>query len=418
MTDFEIVGALLTVVAMFAYVNHRFVGLPPTIGVMAMSLGASILMLVAARLGWLRSTEIAKVILNRIDFDDAVLHGMLGFLLFAGALNIDIGSLRQQRWPVVALAVGGTVLSTFIVGGLGHLLLALVGLHLPLGHALLFGALISPTDPVAVLGILKRARVPPDLEIQIAGESLFNDGIGVVLFVAIVGVISSGDDVSARHLIALFGREAGGGVVFGLATGGVVFLALRTIDHYQTELLLTLALVIGGYALAEHVHVSAPIAAVVSGLVIGNYGRRLAMSRTTREQLDKFWSLVDEILNAVLFVMIGFELVRVPLSRATLAAGALIIPAVLVARLASVSVTVLALRPLTRFAPGATWLLTWGGLRGGISVALALSLHPSPLRDTVVSMTYAVVVFSILVQGLSLGHLARRFAPPESHAGA
>jgi CPA1 family monovalent cation:H+ antiporter len=270
--------------------------------------------------------------------------------------------------------------------------------------------LISPTDPIAVLGILKRAGVPRNLEIQIVGESLFNDGVGVVIFLTVLGVISSGNHVTVSGILLLVGREAIGGGVFGLVTGYAAFRLLRSIDHYQTELLITLALVLGGYALAEHWHVSAPIAAVVSGLLIGNHGRALGMSDVTRDQLDRFWDLIDETLNALLFVLVGFELIRLNVTRTAIAAGALMIPAVLLARLTSVGGAVALLKGWVRFAPGAPWLLTWGGLRGGISVALALSVSPSVERDMIVAMTYAVVVFSILVQGLSLGRLARHLS--------
>ena len=410
MTGFQILALLLTIAAVFSYLNYRWIRLPATIGLMAMSLFASILLIGANRLGWLLAPDVATRILTRIDFDDTFLHGMLGALLFAGALHVDLGELREQRLPVIVLAVGGTLLSTFIVGGIAYLVLPLLGPSLPFIYCLLFGALISPTDPIAVLGILKRAGVPKDLEIQIVGESLFNDGVGVVIFLTVLGMISSGNHVSVGHTLMLFGREAIGGAVFGLATGYVAFRLLRSIDNYQTELLITLALVLGGYALAEKLHVSAPIAAVVSGLLIGNHGRSLGMSDVTRDHLDKFWALIDETLNALLFILVGFELIRLPLTQTAIVAGALMIPAVLLARLVSVGGTVVALKRVARFTPGASWLLTWGGLRGGISVALALSISASAERDMIVAMTYAVVVFSILVQGLSLGSLARRLS--------
>jgi CPA1 family monovalent cation:H+ antiporter len=411
-TALQILAALLTVTAAFSYLNHRWIRLPAAIGIMAISLGASLLMIAADRLGWLRASDLATRILERVALDHALLHGALGILLFAGALHIDLGELREQRLPVVMLAIGATVCSTFIVGLLAFLTLPWLGLPVPFGFCLLFGALISPTDPIAVLGILKGAGVPKGLEMQIVGESLFNDGVGVVIFASVLEVVTSHQPVSVAAVVQDFGREALGGAAFGLGSGYVAFRLLRSIDHYQTELLITLALVLGGYALAERVHVSAPIAAVVSGLVIGNPGRALGMSSLTRDTLDKFWSLADEVLNALLFVLVGFELVRLTISFAALAAGALMIPVVLIARLASVSGVVALLGRRCRFPPGAHRLLTWGGLRGGISVALALSIDdPRPMRDLLVTMTYIVVVFSILVQGLTLGGLARRSRP-------
>jgi CPA1 family monovalent cation:H+ antiporter len=304
----------------------------------------------------------------------------------------------------------GTVLSMLIVGGLSYWLLALLGLGLPLAQCMLFGALISPTDPIAVLDILKSARVPRSLEIQIAGESLFNDGVGVVLFLAVLSVASGGHDVTVTRVIALFAREAIGGAAFGLVTGYLVYRLLRSIDHYQTELLLTLALVLGGYALADRLHISAPIAAVVAGLLIGNHGRSFGMSDVTRDHLDKFWSLVDEIMNAILFVLVGFEFLRLAITTKVALAGAAMIPVVLLARVASVSAPLALLSRFLRFSPGAVGVLSWGGLRGGISVALALSTPTGPGHDLVVAMTYFVVAFSIFVQGLTLGRFARRFA--------
>jgi CPA1 family monovalent cation:H+ antiporter len=264
-------------------------------------------------------------------------------------------------------------------------------------------------DPIAVIGILRSARVPRSMEIQISGESLFNDGVGVVVFLTIVGIVSGGGHVSAGDVATLFVREALGGALFGFVTGYVTFLLLRSIDHHETELLLTLSLVFGGYALAESLHLSAPLAAVVAGLVIGNQGRVHGMSDLTRDHLDKFWSLVDYVMNAALFVLVGFELIRVSVSGHALMAGLAMIPVVLVARLASVAGPLFALSRVVHFAPGSAWILTWGGLRGGISVALALSMAAGRERDLIVAMTYFVVVFSVFVQGLTLSRLARRW---------
>lgn len=407
MTGFETLAALLTLAAFFAYVNHRWIRQPPAIALMAMTLTLSLLLIGVDRLGLVRVAPFTSVI-DRIKFDDTLLHGMLGALLFAGALHIPIADLREQKLAVSVLALVGTVLSTFIVAGLTYFVLPSLGLRLPWVHCLLFGAIVSPTDPIAVLGILKQARAPRAIEIQISGESLFNDGVGVVVFATVLGVVSRGR-AEVGQILLLFTRETVGGALFGLVTGYFTFRLLRSIDHYQTELLLTISLVLGGYALAEHLHISAPISAVVAGLVIGNQGRARGMSDVTRDHLDKFWALVDEVLNAVLFVLVGFEVIRLTLTRDTILAGAIAIPAVLAARFCSVALPITALARWVKFRPGTIRVLTWGGLRGGISVALALSTPAGSEKDLIVTMTYIVVVFSVLIQGLTLGRLARKF---------
>lgn len=415
MTGYEVMGGVLTVAAAFAYANHRWVKLPPAIGMMAMSLGGSIFLLGLERVGLVAVRGHAATILGHLSFDETLMHGMLGALLFAGALHVDIDDLREHRVAIAALALLGTALSSFVVGGLMYGLLPRAGVAMPFAVCLLFGTLISPTDPIAVLGILKEAKVPKALEIKITGESLFNDGVGVVLFLTVLGVVNRGGS-SAQEIATLFATEVVGGLAFGLASGYVAFRLLKSIDHYQTELLITLSLVLGGYALAERLHISAPIAAVVSGLVIGNQGRSHAMSDVTRDHLDKFWSLTDEVLNAVLFVMIGFEMMRLQVNGPVIVAGLGAVVVVLFARWLSVALPVLALSRFSSFSKGTVPLLTWGGLRGGISVALALSLPQGPYRDAIVVITYVVVVFSVLVQGLTLGRFARRLASPATHA--
>jgi CPA1 family monovalent cation:H+ antiporter len=410
MSPFETIAGLLTVAAIFAYANHRWIRQPASIALMAMALGVSLLMIALDHLGALHVKGLATVMLERVNFNETLLHGMLGVLLFAGALHINLNDLRQERLAVSTLALVATVLSTFLVGGLTWIVSRALRLPLSFGHCLLFGALISPTDPIAVIGILKKARVPKSMEIQIAGESLFNDGVGVVVFVTVLGLVARDSDTSVSEVLTLFAREAIGGVLFGLASGYATYRLLRSIDHYQTELLLTLGLVLGGYAVAERLHISAPLSAVTAGLVIGNQGRALGMSDVTRDHLDKFWSLIDEVLNAVLFVLVGFEVIRLELTGTTIAAGLLLIPVVLLARFLSVAAPFVAVARFVRPERGTLAVLTWGGLRGGISVALALSTPPGPERDVIVAMTYFVVVFSVLVQGLTLGRLARRFA--------
>ena len=340
---------------------------------------------------------------------------MLAFLLFAGALHIDLGDLARHKEPIALLATVGVLLSTLIVGVLMWGVFALLGFKLRFIDCLLFGALISPTDPIAVLSLLKKIGAPKTLEVQIAGESLFNDGIGVVLFMGLLEVATGGNDFDVGHFAFLFIREAVGGAVFGLAIGLVAYRMLKSVDNYQVEILLSLALVWGGSALADALHMSAPIAMVVAGLLIGNQGRSFAMSKTTTEHLDLFWELVDEGLNAVLFVAIGMELLVLTFTASYLAAGVLAVVIVLVARLVSVGLPVWLLRRSERFDPSMVPILVWGGLRGGISVALALSLPPEaagdsvPRREVILATTYVVVVFSILVQGLTVGTLTRRW---------
>jgi CPA1 family monovalent cation:H+ antiporter len=333
---------------------------------------------------------------------------MLSVLLFAGALHVDLGQLKAYRWPVGALAVLSTMLSTLAVGYGMWFALPVVGLQLPLIHCLLFGALISPTDPIAVMAILKSAGAPKEVELVIAGESLFNDGVGVVIFSLLLGMLASGVTPSAGQGALLLLREAGGGLLFGAALGYLVFRLLKSVDNYQVEVLLTLAAVTGGYTLANKLHVSGPLAMVVAGLIIGNAGRALAMSDTTRRYIDMFWELLDEILNAVLFVLIGMEVLLVRFPPGEFLAAALAVVVTLLARALTVGLPV-ALLPRAFNLPAGAWkVLTWGGLRGGISVALALSLPASPQRDIVLALTYGVVVFSILVQGLSIGPVTRR----------
>jgi len=404
----DVVALLVSLTALLAYANHRLLRLPTTIGVMLIALLLSLALIAAGALGY--GVEAwARKIVARIDFNEALMHGMLSFLLFAGALHVDLNDLARQKFIIGTLATAGIVLSTFLVATALYLLLPLTGFPLPYVWCLVFGALISPTDPIAVLGILKSAQVPKSLEVKVAGESLFNDGVGVVVFLVLVGIGTRGGDVSAAAVAGLFAAEALGGALLGFALGMLAYRMLKSVDSYQVEVLLTLALVMGGYALATALHTSGPIAIVVAGLFIGNQGRSFAMSDTTREHLDTFWELVDEILNAVLFVLLGLEILVLSFRGETLVAGLLAIPVVLLARWASVGLPVLAMRRARRFTPGAVMVMTWGGLRGGISVALALSLPVGgEARELLIAMTYVVVVFSIVVQGLSVGAVVRR----------
>ena len=404
----DIAAICLVVTALLAYLNQRFVGLPTTIGVMAAALLLSIALIVLDTAGWLAGLrEFEASLIGSIDFSDVLLQGMLSLLLFAGALHIDLSELRAYRWQIASLAVVGTLLSTLVVGLALWALLPPVGWQLPLLTCLLFGALISPTDPIAVLGILKSVGAPRDVELVIAGESLFNDGVGVVIFTLLLGIATSGVTPNAGDAGLLLLHEAVGGLAFGVAVGWVTFLMLRSIDHYQVEVLLTLAAVAGGSALAGHLHVSAPLAMVAAGLVVGNHGRALGMSQTTRHHVDLFWELIDEILNAVLFVLIGMEVILIPFGEGIWPAVLVALAVTLLARALTVGLPVALTPGWFRLPPGSGRVLTWGGLRGGISVALALSIPESAGRDLVVPLTYAVVVFSVLVQGLTIGRVVR-----------
>ena len=408
----EIVATCLVLTALLAYVNHRFIGLPITIGVMTAALLLSLAIVGLDRAGIdFGLLRYEQSLLRSIDFTQVLMQGMLSLLLFAGALHVDLSELRAYRWQVGLLAVVSTLLSTLAVGFGAWVVLPWVGLELPLVYCLLFGALISPTDPIAVMGILKTAGAPKNLELVIAGESLFNDGVGVVVFSLLLGMLASGSAPSAGAGLHLSFREAGGGLLFGLVLGYLTFRMLRSVDNYQVEVLLTLAAVTGGYALANRLHVSGPLAMVVVGLIIGNGGRALAMSETTRRYMDLFWELVDEILNAVLFVLIGMEVLLVDFSSSIIAAAVAALAVTLAARGLTVGLPISLLRGATRLPRGSGWVLTWGGLRGGISVALALSLPAGAERDIIVALAYCIVVFSILGQGLTIGRVIRRFLP-------
>ena len=400
-------AALISLAALFSWLNHRFIRLPATIALLLFSLAVSLGVIALGKLG-IHFDTLAVELLEEIDFDEALLHGMLSFLLFAGALHVNLDELWERIGAIGFLATAGVLISTGIIGLATWWLFDLMGHPLPFLWCLLFGALISPTDPIAVLAIMKSAGSDPGLRLKMTGESLLNDGVGVVVFLALLGVAAGGEHGTPSGAALLFLREAVGGALFGLAIGWVAYRMLKSVDHYQVEVLVTLALVMGGYALATRLHLSGPIAIVVAGLLIGNHGRRFAMSAKTIEHLDTFWELLDEILNAVLFVLIGLEVLLIAFDPAWGWTAALAIPVVLAARFLSISAA--ALMPWLRheFPPRVVGLLTWGGLRGGISIALALSLPAEPEREALLTVTYVVVVFSILVQGLTLSRLLRR----------
>ncbi len=416
MTTFDIASVLAGLAALLGYVNHRFLRLPATIGVLALTLAGAVLLLVIEWLapGWQLGGRLAAFS-ARIDFNALLMRSMLGLLLFAGALHVGVQELLANRWTIAALATVGVAISTAVVGAAAWAVFHFLGLGIPLAVCFAFGAIVSPTDPVAVIGMLKRLRAPKDLEATIAGESLFNDGVGVVAFLALASIagLSGGPQLSGEHLhpagVAwLLLREAGGGIVLGLAAGYAAYRALRSIDYRELELLITLALAMVVYSVSFPLGVSGPIAVVVAGLVIGHYGRQFAMSRRTVEHVDAFWGMVDDILNAVLFLLIGLEVFSTRLTLPTAIAAAAMIPVALGARFVSVALPVFLFR-LRNSHPGLVPILTWGGLRGGLSLAMALSLPHLPVRDTLIGCTYGIVVFSILAQGMTMRGMLRRF---------
>ncbi|MBG88827.1 MAG: sodium:proton antiporter [Verrucomicrobiales bacterium] len=409
----QIIALLMTLTAIFAYANHRWLKLPTTIGVMAIALALSLGLIALDNAGLHLKTHAAEL-LNALDFDKALMQVMLSFLLFAGALHINLRDLAKEKWPIGMMASFGVVLSTFLVGGAMYGVFQLLQLDVPFIFCLLFGSLISPTDPIAVLGIMKTTGAPKSLETKVAGESLFNDGVGVVVFLVIFEIAIEGAEPSAAHIGALFAEEALGGAILGLILGWIAYSMLNSVDAYSVEVMITLALVMGGYALASYLHMSGPIAMVVAGLLIGNHGRTFGMSEATRKHLDTFWELIDEILNATLFVFIGLEVLILTMKPAFLTAGLIAVPVVLMCRYVCVSIPVSILKKTHDFEPGSIKVMTWGGIRGGISVALALAI-PAALpdggdatpRDLVVTVTYCVVIMSILLQGLTIGRVVR-----------
>ena len=408
MSLFEILAALLSLTAVFSFLNYRILKLPTTIGIMLLSLVFSILLIVLGDYSsGLRNS--AEELVLQIDFNQTVLHGMLSFLLFAGALHVNLNDLREQKWVIATLATLGIFMSTFLVGAVMYFVFAALSIEINFLWCLVFGSLISPTDPIAVMGILKLVGAPKTLETKIAGESLFNDGVGVVIFLVLIGLATGQTEATASHVLGLFAKEAIGGAIFGLLAGFIGFWMLKQVNNYQVEALITLGLVSGCYALAEHLHLSAPIAIVITGLFIGNQGRNFAMSDQTRERLDDFWELIDEILNAVLFLLIGIEILILSLKGEYLLAGLIAIPVVLFVRWISVGLPVQFFKRRRTFTPHAIKIMTWGGLRGGISVALALSLPKDVVaRDPILTVTFCVVVFSILVQGTTIKMLLNK----------
>jgi CPA1 family monovalent cation:H+ antiporter len=438
---FEIAALLLVLSAILSWLNRAYIKLPHTIGLLVMALLASFAIIaMEALFPVLQVYETLSGAIGQIDFNETLMKGMLGFLLFAGALHVDIGKLRDAKWAIGSMATFGVVLSTFIVGTGFFFIAKMLGINLPFIWALVFGSLISPTDPVAVLSILKSVKMPKSLEAKIAGESLFNDGVGVVVFTIIVAIAAgtTGDHawtqtimlagpaeaaggghggVTVMSVIELFIVDAIGGAILGLAAGWIACRMMASIDEHAIEVLISLAIVAGTYALAQRInilghHLSGPIAVVVAGLMIGNRGANFSMSEHTKTHLFGFWEMIDEILNSVLFLLIGLEILVLGLVPEYAGAGLIAIPLVLLARLSAVYVPMKVIGTFKNFTKGAIPVLTWGGVRGGISVALALSLPENEYKPLILTATYCVVVFSIIVQGLTVKNVVQRVVDP------
>ncbi len=422
MSIFDIIAVLVTLAALIGYVNHRWLKLEPTVGLLMISLASSLGIM---GLHWLfPQLEIVagmRGMLGDIDFNQALMHGMLGFLLFAGALHVDLEYFVRAKGTIATLATFGLLMSTFLVGWLSWLVFNALGLEISFLACLVFGSLISPTDPIAVMGTLKTLNAPKDLEANIAGESLFNDGVAVVVFTGLVALLAAqnghvggdhgghGGELGASQLAIFFLREAGGGAVLGLVCGYFIYRLMLSIDDYKVEVMLSLALVMGSYAVAWALHVSGPIAVVVAGILIGNRGRNFAMSEEVADYLEKFWELLDEMLNAILFMLIGIEVLVISFTSRSVLAGLIIIVIVLAARFISVYLPIKIIGVKNKFPRGVVRILTWAGLRGGISVALALSMPPGPEKNLILTSTYMVVLFSIVVQGMTIKKVLRKF---------
>jgi CPA1 family monovalent cation:H+ antiporter len=408
MSIFNIITILTVLSAAFAFINTKFLKLPFTIGLMIIAIAFTVILNVIGAFNPYILEE-ADVLISSIDFETVLLDIMLSFLLFAGALHTKLDALKKQKGPIALFATIGVVTSTFLIGSLMYYLFLAFSYPIDYVYCLLFGALISPTDPIAVLGILKDANAPKKLETKIVGESLFNDGVGVVVFIVIFKIAQQGlDSMSFGDIGLLFLEEVVGGIIMGLLAGWLAFRLMKVINNFETEVMITLALVMGVTALAQYLHVSGPLAVVVAGIFIGNKSPEIAWSANTQNYVDKFWELIDVLLNALLFVLIGLELMIISLNTNYLIFGLIAIPIGLIARYMALAGPVAFFKKRLDFIPKTGLLMTWGGIRGGISIALALSLEPQMERELFLTVTYVIVVFSIIIQGLTIGPLVKR----------
>ncbi len=409
MDVFTVISVLVVLSAVFGYINARFLKLPNSIGLMSITILCTLIVLA---ISYFDDTllEKEKELISKIDFETVLLDIMLSFLLFAGALHTSFQQLKVQRKPILTFATLGTITSTLIVGVFIYYLLQIIDLNVDFIYCILFGALISPTDPIAVLGILKQVNAPKKLETKIVGESLFNDGVGVVIFLTIYQIAKGGSEITFGHVVEMFVVEVIGGIALGLALGWITYRLLKSIDDYDIEVIITIAAVMGGTVLAQYLHLSAPLAMVTAGLMVGNDTmRNTSMSKITEQYVDKFWELVDILLNTILFVMIGMEILVLTFDMEYILAGILAIPLLLIARFLSLMLPIKFYAKKLDFVPNTNLIMTWGGLRGGISIALALSLTHEMHRDLFLVITYIIVVFSIIGQGLTVGKLIKKF---------
>ncbi len=404
-------SVLIVLASFFAYLNLRFLKLPGTIGIMIIAMLVSVAIRLLGDEYFPNTTKEFFDLIREFDFNEILMGAMLNFLLFAGALHINFSDLREHKWPIMTYASVSVVLSAFIIAGLFYMVAPMLGISIPFIYCLLFGTLISPTDPIVVLGILKEAKVPKMIETKITGESLFNDGVAVVMFAVVLKMATDTSfDATFGSVSKLFLLEAGGGILLGALLGFTASNVMKKIDDYKVSVLITLSIVMGGFLIAKQLHFSSPLAMVIAGLIIGNYGKSVAMSETTRDYLSKFWELIDEILNAILFLFIGFELLMLPDLQQQLLLGVVAIFICLLARMLAIFIPASTILRKNTYTRGSLTTMVWGGIRGGVSIALVMSIPNSAgdIKDVLLEVTYIVVLFSIVVQGLTVGKVAKR----------
>ncbi|WP_291116316.1 cation:proton antiporter [Empedobacter sp. UBA7248] len=408
-------SVLIVLAALFSYANLRFLKLPGTIGIMIIAMLVSVAIRLLGDSYFPDATKDMFQLFNSLDFNEILMGAMLNFLLFAGAMHVNILDLKNLRWTIATYATISVVLSAFIISAILYYIAPYFGIQIPYIYCLLFGTLISPTDPIVVLGILKQAKVPKIIETKITGESLFNDGVAVVMFAVVLQIATNPSfDADFASVSKLFLMEAGGGILLGLLLGFTASRSMKKIDDYKVSALITLSIVMGGFLIAKELHVSSPLAMVIAGLIIGNYGKRFAMSKTTQDYLNKFWELIDEIMNAILFLFIGFELLLIEDLMDQILLGIVTIFIVLLSRTLSIVIPARTILRKNTFSKGSLIVLVWGGIRGGVSIALVLSMPNSEWKDLLLEITYIVVLFSIVIQGLTVGKVAHRVLKDES----
>ena len=407
-------SVLIVLAALFSYANIRFLKLPGTIGIMLIAMLVSVAIRLLGDSYFPDATKEFFQLFNSLDFNEILMGAMLNFLLFAGAMHVNFSDLKNLRWTIATYATISVVISAFIISGILYYLAPYFGIQIPYIYCLLFGTLISPTDPIVVLGILKQAKVPKIIETKITGESLFNDGVAVVMFAVVLQIATNVNfDATFENVSLLFLEEAGGGIILGLLLGFTASSAMKKIDDYKVSALITLSIVMGGFLVAKELHVSSPLAMVIAGLIIGNYGKKVAMSSSTRDYLTKFWELIDEVMNAILFLFIGFELLLIDDLIDQILLGVVTIFIVLLSRALSIVIPARTLLRKNTFSKGSLIVLVWGGIRGGVSIALVLSMPNSEWKELLLEITYIVVLFSIVVQGLTVGSVAKRVLKDE-----